>query len=599
MSIKISELPEATAIGNDDLLAIVQEGSTKKITFGNAIGKAQQITEISRNISTYYHLDEDFTVQGSLPLEEGIYYNNTKQTLGTIRIVTGFSDNTFTYTTLPYGSYLVIFPVQVYTPSLDITHRYYKLLVITRGTASVSGPYADNLVHIKSYMVTASVGDFFNTMTCVESEFENDAEAVHDELAEKQAEIDQLYAQIPTATADGETINVQDSSNLPIKDFAMLGNATQADTPTPDTPQDIHVVTGDNTVVIANKNLYNSSAETTQNGYLNNSGTYTSASDWLCVTSYMEIEPSTNYVASFKNMGTRFIWCEYNSEKTAIGTRKENTTGIITTSANAKYIRFCTNSNTATDIQLEQGTTTATPYEPYTETTQLLSLGSIELAKIGDYTDRIFKAVQGNSIYDSLDSTTKATLTLGKWYKQGNITKLVWNNESTQLGGTFATMETNGYLCRYISSSCKAVMNNDRSLIFCNRLKGTNSGLWNGANGEGIQIGNNSVAIYMAISLSTLATYYGETITSSNNGTAFNSYFTNNNTVLYYPTTDITYTEITDTTLLAQLENVLKMHTNKNVTNAWIEPTGTNAQAGLTLTYRKDLETMFDNISNS
>ena len=45
-------------------------------------------------------------------------------------------------------------------------------------------------------------------------------------------------------------------------------------------------------------------------------------------------------------------------------------------------------------------------------------------------------------------------------------------------------------------------------------------------------------------------------------------------------------------TLIAQLENVLKMHTNKNVTNAWIEPSGTNAQAGMVLVYRQDLATL-------
>ena len=51
-------------------------------------------------------------------------------------------------------------------------------------------------------------------------------------------------------------------------------------------------------------------------------------------------------------------------------------------------------------------------------------------------------------------------------------------------------------------------------------------------------------------------------------------------------------------TLTQQLENVLKMHTNKNVTNAWIEPTGTNAQGGLTLTYYRDLQTITDKIDS-
>ena len=40
----------------------------------------------------------------------------------------------------------------------------------------------------------------------------------------------ELLNQIPTATATGNPINVQDSSNLPLVDFAMSGNATQVTT---------------------------------------------------------------------------------------------------------------------------------------------------------------------------------------------------------------------------------------------------------------------------------------------------------------------------------------------------------------------------------
>ena len=587
MSIKISELPEATAIGNDDLLAIVQEGSTKKITFGNAIGKAQQITEISRNTSTYYHLDEDFTVQGSLPLEEGIYYNNTKQTLGTIRIVTGFSDNTFTYTTLPYGSYLIVFPVQVYTPSLDITHRYYKLLVITRGTASVTGPYADDLVHIKSYMVTASVGDFFNTMTCVESEFENDAEAVYEALAEKQAEIDELYDQIPSATATGETINVQDSSNLPIKDFAMLGNATQDGTPTPDTPQDIHVVTGDNTLNIGHKNLFEI-GQTSDYSRMNNDigingNTFSiviksSGDTWTFNTkhNYTGDKTYTLTAIASKTYSRFFIrlrnfedtgWVT-NSDYTITGWNynsyyggwyKDNvstTANVTITIPNCLYWQIglgysnnsvtTGNTETISNVQIELGST-ATTYEPFIEpTTQLLSLGSIELAKIGDYTDRIYKS--GDKWY---------------WYKltkKVNLAELTWD-----------TYKTDGYRSNTLSdilipSSISVVGDIIATKYIAREQNGT--------------IPNGYIAISGTSQLLCVDT------TGTPTGTAYY--------VLATPTT----TEITDETLLAQLENILAMHTNKNVTNAWIEPTGTNAQAGMVLVYRQDLETMFDNISN-
>ena len=78
---------------------------------------------------------------------------------------------------------------------------------------------------------------------------------------------------------------------------------------------------------------------------------------------------------------------------------------------------------------------------------------------------------------------------------------------------------------------------------------------------------------------------------------AFKTWLSTHNTIAYYVKATPTYTPIEDTTI-AQLENVLKMHTNKNVTNAWIEPTGTNAQAGLTLTYYRDLQTITDKIDS-
>ena len=83
-------------------------------------------------------------------------------------------------------------------------------------------------------------------------------------------------------------------------------------------------------------------------------------------------------------------------------------------------------------------------------------------------------------------------------------------------------MKANGYICRY-SGDFPVATNNDGSLVYCNRLKGTNLALWNGANGEGIQIGSTTSAIYMAINFNTLETYYGSELTSLNVATAFNS----------------------------------------------------------------------------
>ena len=56
-------------------------------------------------------------------------------------------------------------------------------------------------------------------------------------------------------------------------------------------------------------------------------------------------------------------------------------------------------------------------------------------------------------------------------------------------------------------------------------------------------------------------------------------------------------TEITDTILLAQLEELLKKRTNKNVTNFSIVPTGTNAEPTAEVEYRVDLGTVISNLN--
>ena len=52
-------------------------------------------------------------------------------------------------------------------------------------------------------------------------------------------------------------------------------------------------------------------------------------------------------------------------------------------------------------------------------------------------------------------------------------------------------------------------------------------------------------------------------------------------------------------TLTQQLDNVLKMHTNKNVTNISIVPTGTNAEPTAEVEYRVDLGTVIGNIQTA
>lgn len=112
------------------------------------------------------------------------------------------------------------------------------------------------------------------------------------------------------------------------------------------------------------KNKFNPNDKT--NGYLNIDGSFTSVTDWTC-SGFIEIN-SNKYILSANTTARRVIWCEYDGSMNIIGTRHEVAYGnpIAIVSVNTKYIRVCFNDGTATDIQLEQGTT-ATTYEPYVE----------------------------------------------------------------------------------------------------------------------------------------------------------------------------------------------------------------------------------------
>lgn len=96
-----------------------------------------------------------------------------------------------------------------------------------------------------------------------------------------------------------------------------------------------------------------------------------------------------------------------------------------------------------------------------------LTLGDIEYCKIGNYQDNFFKAVDGDSIYDSLDDTTKASLTSGKWYIQKDI-KRTDNAEnyfvSTNIGG-------DGQRYAAISKSNLGIANGtNNDVMICNKF---------------------------------------------------------------------------------------------------------------------------------
>ena len=54
-----------------------------------------------------------------------------------------------------------------------------------------------------------------------------------------------------------------------------------------------------------------------------------------------------------------------------------------------------------------------------------------------------------------------------------------------------------------------------------------------------------------------------------------------------------------NTELITALEQIYTLNLNKPISNIWIEPSGTNAQASEWLSYQKDLATVISDLTNA
>lgn len=65
--------------------------------------------------------------------------------------------------------------------------------------------------------------------------------------------LDTIYSTLPKATGTGSNITLQPTLKGKLQIDKLLGNTTQEGTPTPDSPQPINVVTGEQEVVVQRK----------------------------------------------------------------------------------------------------------------------------------------------------------------------------------------------------------------------------------------------------------------------------------------------------------------------------------------------------------
>jgi len=348
-------------------------------------------------------------------------------------------------------------------------------------------------------------------------------------LQQENERLSRIVSGLPTKNASGTNIVLNDMVNCEIKEISLKGNTLQDGTPTPDTPVDIQSVKGNQTIQCCGKNLFNP-ALYQDNKYQNYSPTNTSIANnnsfW--VTGYQLIKPNTEYTKSSTISGGVI----YDINKNAIQTLPVNRY-TFTTPENAYYICFSISKDNLAfngNIQLELGST-ATSYEQYKGTTFPISLGTIELNKIGDYQDKIYKSND-------------------KWYLEKNVGKVILNGTQNIILINIEKPNTTRIMYRDL-----IVGRNADNQVLCNYLTSVLN--WN-EDIEGTFINGNDLVIRINKSV------IGETTNSINN------WLSTHNVIIYYRLNNPVTTEIIDTTLISQLEalnNYILLTNNTIISN--------------------------------
>ena len=330
--------------------------------------------------------------------------------------------------------------------------------------------------------------------------------------------------------------------------------------PNPDYPQAVQTVTGENVVKICGKNLLDDSLYSTST-YSGTTSTI-DGSTWSIIkngnggaslnprTDYLPVNIPTGQTVSFTSYpvsgsvaastvyyqirvyfydASKTLITNLSTATTATDIMAQQRTGTWTATQDVSYIRLGeyipsnagTTDGATLHLQLELGS--ATTYEPYQGQSYTVDLGSIELCKIGDYQDYIYKSD-------------------GKWYVHKEVGKCTfdgsenWFRSGRTTSAVFcAALDMANYIKILYGAKNSSKM--DRFTFGSTAAIG-NFDLYNGT----------TYAEYLVIMLD---------ITSIPDVTAAKAWVASNKPEIYGVLATPTDTEITNTSLIDQL-NALK-----------------------------------------
>lgn len=391
---------------------------------------------------------------------------------------------------------------------------------------------------------------------------------------------------------EGENINFEAPAASPLSSFSLKGNTVQSGTPTPSAPVAVQTVTGENVVKICGKNLLQTAniAQATKNGI---TCSYDSATQVITLDGTCSAN-NTTFDFAGGNLGLALNGTYTISYESVGGTISPNGNTRIQISTNSWspifYRNLTTSASASTtgtvdatighcDIRIDSGTvcsnyqfriqleesSSATAFEPYQGQSYPISLGSIELCKIGTYQDYIYKS--GDDWY--LHKETQ------KIILDGSETWQTWNNK-------------NGYIGFYHYDITLAIVGGEydyNNMLLCDKLSEVRLRTdIAGGSSEGIKQcggGGDNQYIAVGVALSRLS----DTSTSAAAISSFKTWLSAEKLIVYATLATPTNTQITNQALIEQLEAILAGHTYAGTNNITTVIAAGNAQGELEICY--------------
>lgn len=335
-----------------------------------------------------------------------------------------------------------------------------------------------------------------------------------------------LFNNLPKVTGEGTSVTLDNTANSKMKIELEPSELSQDGTPTPETPQEIHTISGDNEIKVENINLWD---EIIEAGRLNTTtGEKIDDNNYKRSKNYIPVSENIIYYVNLGNNATAWIGVGYYDKnknfiswKGAVVNKK-----IFIPDSGVAYIRFYI-SNTDYEkicINVSNENINGTYYS-HQEQTLPLNLGDLEYCKIGDYEDEF--------VYNETDTT----LELNKWYLKKNIGKVVLDGSEDWVNLNYA------YYSSKLNGIIKNILSSDTTRYLLSDYFNGISAYEGGRQGE-----KGTYTINEQIYLRGFYDRFADV-------TTLKTWLSTHNTDIYFPLETPTYTLLNDT-LQTQLNNI-------------------------------------------